>query len=77
MQIPNEKYQLIRFLIFHIFHHVDKTPNYQFLIKYYKKNKNADFIYWTRHIYKPQELEASFSENKFFEKIITKILKRE
>ena len=46
-------------------------------IKYYKKNKNADFIYWTRHIYKPQELEASFSENKFFEKIITKILRRE
>ena len=46
-------------------------------IKYYKKTKNPDFIYWTRHIYKPQELEASFSENKFFEKIITKILRRE
>ena len=46
-------------------------------IKYYKNTKNPDFIYWTRHIYKPQELEASFSENKFFEKIITKILRRE
>ena len=46
-------------------------------IKYYKKTKNADFINWTRHIYKPQELEESFSENKFFEKIITKILRRE
>ena len=42
-----------------------------------EKTKNPDFIYWTRHIYKPQELEASFSENKFFEKIITKILRRE
>ena len=48
-----------------------------FKVSAFKKTKNADFIYWTRNIYKPQELEASFSENKFFEKIITKILKRE
>ena len=46
-------------------------------IKYYKTTKNADFIYWTRNIYKPKELEATFFENKFFEKIITKILRRE
>tara|TARA_B100001248_G_C27181711_1_gene362663 strand:- start:115 stop:645 length:531 start_codon:yes stop_codon:yes gene_type:complete len=46
-------------------------------IKYYKTTKNADFIYWTRNIYNPKDLEESFSENKFFEKIITKILRRE
>ena len=46
-------------------------------IRYYKKTKNADFIYWTRYIYEPKELEASFSENKFLEKIVTKILRRE
>ena len=46
-------------------------------IKYHKANKNADFIYWTRNIYKPKDLEASFTANNFFEKIVTKILKRE
>ena len=38
---------------------------------------NADFIYWARNIYKPEDLEKSFNANKFFEKFITKILRRE
>ena len=46
-------------------------------IKYYKTNKNADFIYWARNIYKPKDLEKSFTTNKFFENIMTKILRRE
>ena len=46
-------------------------------IKYYNANKNADFIYWVRNIYNPKDLEKSFTSNKFFEKIVTKILRRE
>ena len=46
-------------------------------IKYYKTNKNADFIYWARNIYKPKDLEKSFVTKKNFEKIVTNILRRE
>ena len=41
------------------------------------KNKNANFLDWVDKFYNPKVLEKNFRENKFIDKLLFKLMKRE
>ena len=45
--------------------------------QYYLENKNAKFLNWVDKFYNPKELEKNFRENKFIDKLLFKLMKRE
>ena len=44
---------------------------------YHKSKKGLDSLNWVRDVYEPETLEKNFKENKFIEKILTKVFRRE